>query len=66
MTASGTKVLLLYLNITEVFELLLRVIEAVILGEVGQLDDTVAVGGEGVRMRLCGLRHVGALWRTTK
>lgn len=57
---------MLYLNITEVFELLLWVPEAVFLGVVVQLDCTVAVGGEGVRMRLYGLSHVGAHWRMTK
>lgn len=57
---------MLHLNVTEVFEALLWVTEAVVLGEVGQLEDTVAVGGEGVQMRLCGLRHDGDLWKTTK
>lgn len=56
---------MLHLNVTEAFEALLWVTEAVVMGEVGQLDDAVAVGGDGARMRLCGLRHDGVLWRTT-
>lgn len=57
---------MLHLNATEAFEVLLWGTEAVVLGEVGQLDDTVAVGGDGVQMGLCGLRHAGVLWRPTK
>lgn len=56
---------MLHLNVSEVSEALLWVAEAVVLGEVGQLDDAVAVGGEGGRVRLCRLRHVGVLLRTT-
>lgn len=38
------------LNVTLVLEVLLWVTETEVLAEVGHLDDTVAVGGEGVQM----------------
>lgn len=52
-------------NVTLVLEDLLWATEAEVLAEVGHLDDTVAVGGEGVQMGLRCLGHGGVPWRTT-
>lgn len=57
--------LMMHWNVTLVLEVLLWATEAEVLAEVGHLDDTVAVGGEGVQMGLCCLGHGGVPWRRT-
>lgn len=66
ITVDVTNVALtMHWNVTLVLELLLWATEAEVLAEVGHLDDTVAVGGEGVQMGLCSLGHGGVPWRRT-
>lgn len=55
----------MHLNVTLVLEVLLWATETEVLAEVGHLNDTVAVGGEGVQMGLCCLGHGGVPWRRT-
>lgn len=57
--------LTMHWNVTLVLEVLLWATEAEVLAEVGHLDDTAAVGGDGVRMGLCCLGHGGVPWRRT-